>query len=154
MNRILNNFHCERCDRCHKSSRFCDGTRNRSRAGTLAATDSRTIIHDKIQPNTNNVEVAGETIEVVTKYKFLGAIFYPQGINDDAVSKKLNEAHSHINKFRDMLSSSNIQEKTIINLARALVIAPAVYNVDNWSTNVKITKALTKISRRLKRTID
>eukprot|EP00924_Labyrinthula_sp_SR-Ha-C_P002810 augustus_masked-scaffold_13-processed-gene-7.46-mRNA-1 protein AED:1.00 eAED:1.00 QI:0/0/0/0/1/1/2/0/351 len=119
INRILTNFHCECCDRyfhsetslrCHKSSRFCDGTRNRSRAGTLAVTDSRTIIHDKIQPKTSNVEVAAETIEAVTKYKYLGAIFDPQ--------------------------------------------APAVYNVENWPTNVKITKALTKISRRLKRTID
>eukprot|EP00924_Labyrinthula_sp_SR-Ha-C_P005776 snap_masked-scaffold_14-processed-gene-4.44-mRNA-1 protein AED:1.00 eAED:1.00 QI:0/-1/0/0/-1/1/1/0/448 len=163
INRILTNFHCERCDRyfhsetslrCHKSSRFCDGTRNRSRAGTLAVTDSRTIIHDKIQPKTNNVEVAGETIEAVTKYKYLGAIFDPQGINADAISKKLNEAHSHINRFRDILSSSNIQKKTRINLARALVIAPAIYNVENWPSNVKITKALTKISRRLKRTID
>eukprot|EP00924_Labyrinthula_sp_SR-Ha-C_P014842 snap_masked-scaffold_96-processed-gene-0.1-mRNA-1 protein AED:1.00 eAED:1.00 QI:0/-1/0/0/-1/1/1/0/939 len=163
INRILTNFHCERCDRyfhsktslkCHKSSKFCDGTRNRSRAGTLAVTDSRTIIHDKIQPRTNNVEVAGETIEAVTKYKYLGAIFDPQGINADAISKKLNEAHSHINRFRDILSSSNIQKKTRINLARALVIAPAIYNVENWPSNVKITKALTKISRRLKRTID
>eukprot|EP00924_Labyrinthula_sp_SR-Ha-C_P002613 augustus_masked-scaffold_13-processed-gene-1.0-mRNA-1 protein AED:1.00 eAED:1.00 QI:0/-1/0/0/-1/1/1/0/1019 len=163
INRILTNFHCERCDRyfhsetslrCHKSSRFCDGTRNRSRAGTLAVTDSRTSIHDRIQPKTNNVEVAGETIEAVTRYKYLGAIFDPQGINADAISKKLNEAHSHINRFRDILSSSNIQKKTRINLARALVIAPAVYNVENWPTNVKITKALTKISSRLKRTID
>eukprot|EP00924_Labyrinthula_sp_SR-Ha-C_P010128 augustus_masked-scaffold_40-processed-gene-2.56-mRNA-1 protein AED:1.00 eAED:1.00 QI:0/0/0/0/1/1/2/0/1108 len=163
INRILTNFHCERCDRyfhsetslrCHKSSRFCDGTRNRSRAGTLAVTDSRTIIHDKIQPKTNNVEVAAETIEAVTKYKYLGAIFDPQGINADAISKKLNEAHNHINRFRDILSSSNIQKKTRINLARALVIAPAIYNVENWPSNVKITKALTKISRRLKRTID
>eukprot|EP00924_Labyrinthula_sp_SR-Ha-C_P001297 augustus_masked-scaffold_7-processed-gene-19.89-mRNA-1 protein AED:1.00 eAED:1.00 QI:0/-1/0/0/-1/1/1/0/1053 len=163
INRILTNFHCERCDRyfhsetslrCHKSSRLCDGTRNRSRAGTLAVTDSRTIIHDKIQPKTNNVEVAAETIEAVTKYKYLGAIFDPQGINPDAISKKLNEAHSHINRFRDILSSSSIQKKTRINLARALVIAPAIYNVENWPPNVKITKALTKISRRLKRTID
>eukprot|EP00924_Labyrinthula_sp_SR-Ha-C_P011842 snap_masked-scaffold_88-processed-gene-0.34-mRNA-1 protein AED:1.00 eAED:1.00 QI:0/-1/0/0/-1/1/1/0/385 len=163
INRILTNFHCERCDRyfhsetslkCHKSSRFCDGTRNRRRAGTLAVTDSRTIIHDKIQPKTSNVEVAGETIEAVTKYKYLGAIFDPQGINADAISKKLNEAHSHINRFRDILSSANIQKKTRINLERALVIALAVYNVGNWPTNVKITKALTKISRRLKRSID
>eukprot|EP00924_Labyrinthula_sp_SR-Ha-C_P000558 augustus_masked-scaffold_27-processed-gene-2.4-mRNA-1 protein AED:1.00 eAED:1.00 QI:0/0/0/0/1/1/5/0/1086 len=163
INRILTNFHCERCDRyfhsetslrCHKSSRFCDGTRNRSRAGTLAVTDSRTIIHDKIQPKTSNVEVAAETIEAVTKYKYLGAIFDPQGINADAISKKLNEAHSHINRFRDILSSSNIQKKTRINLARALVIAPAIYNVENWPSNVKITKALTKISRRLKKLID
>eukprot|EP00924_Labyrinthula_sp_SR-Ha-C_P015962 augustus_masked-scaffold_4-processed-gene-14.53-mRNA-1 protein AED:1.00 eAED:1.00 QI:0/0/0/0/1/1/2/0/1120 len=163
INRILTNFHCERCDRyfhsetslrCHKSSRFCDGTRNRSRAGTLAVTDSRTIIHDKIQPKTSNVEVAAETVEAVTKYKYLGAIFDPQGINADAISKKLNEAHSHINRFRDILSSANIQKKTRINQARALVIAPAIYNVENWPPKVKITKALTKISRRLKRTID
>eukprot|EP00924_Labyrinthula_sp_SR-Ha-C_P013047 snap_masked-scaffold_12-processed-gene-7.35-mRNA-1 protein AED:1.00 eAED:1.00 QI:0/-1/0/0/-1/1/1/0/1167 len=163
INRILTNFHCERCDRyfhsetslrCHKSSRFCDGTRNRSRAGTLAVTDSRTIIHDKIQPKTSNVEVSGETIEAVTKYKCLGAIFDPQGINADAISKKLNEAHSHINRFRDILSSANIQKKMRVNLARALVIAPSIYNVENWSPKVKITKALTKISRRLKRTID
>eukprot|EP00924_Labyrinthula_sp_SR-Ha-C_P015786 snap_masked-scaffold_4-processed-gene-9.38-mRNA-1 protein AED:0.44 eAED:0.47 QI:0/-1/0/1/-1/1/1/0/900 len=163
INTILTNFYCERCDRyfhsetslrCYKSSRFCDGTCNRNRAGTLAVTDSRTIIHGKIQPKTNNVEVAGETIESVTRYKYLGAIFDPQGINADAISKKLNEAHNHINRFRDILSSSNIQKKTRINLARALVIAPAIYNVENWPSNVKITKALTKISRRLKRTID
>eukprot|EP00924_Labyrinthula_sp_SR-Ha-C_P013257 augustus_masked-scaffold_45-processed-gene-0.5-mRNA-1 protein AED:1.00 eAED:1.00 QI:0/0/0/0/1/1/2/0/656 len=98
--------------------------------------------------------VVGETIEAVTRYKYLGTIFDPQGINADAISKKLNEAHSHINRFRDILSSSSIQKKTRINLARALVIAPVIYNVENWPSNVKITKALTKISRRLKRTID
>eukprot|EP00924_Labyrinthula_sp_SR-Ha-C_P001289 augustus_masked-scaffold_7-processed-gene-19.98-mRNA-1 protein AED:1.00 eAED:1.00 QI:0/0/0/0/1/1/2/0/414 len=134
INRILINFHCERCDRYfhtetslkrHKSSRFCDGTRNRNKAGTLAVTDSRTIIHDKILSRTNNIKVAGEVIQADTKYKYLGATFDLKGIN-----------------------------KTRINLARALVVAPAIYNVENWSLNVKITKVLTKISRRLKRTID
>eukprot|EP00924_Labyrinthula_sp_SR-Ha-C_P005450 augustus_masked-scaffold_1-processed-gene-31.66-mRNA-1 protein AED:1.00 eAED:1.00 QI:0/-1/0/0/-1/1/1/0/1165 len=163
INKILTNFHCEHCDRYfyretslkfHKNSRVCNGTRNRNRAGTLAVTDSRTIIHDKIQPRTNNVEVAGEKIQAVIKYKYLGPIFDPQGIDADAISKKLNEAHNHTNRFRDILSSSNIQKKTRINLAKALVVAPAIYNVENWPSNEKITKALTKKPRRLKRTID
>eukprot|EP00924_Labyrinthula_sp_SR-Ha-C_P008682 snap_masked-scaffold_37-processed-gene-2.83-mRNA-1 protein AED:1.00 eAED:1.00 QI:0/0/0/0/1/1/2/0/317 len=109
--------------------------------------------HTRQNP-TQNKQLAGETIEAVTKYKYLGAIFDSQGINADAISKKLNEAHSHINRFRDILSSLNIQRKKRINLGRALILAPTIYNVENWPSNVKITKALTKISRRLKRTID
>eukprot|EP00924_Labyrinthula_sp_SR-Ha-C_P008882 augustus_masked-scaffold_2-processed-gene-5.50-mRNA-1 protein AED:1.00 eAED:1.00 QI:0/0/0/0/1/1/3/0/748 len=123
INRILTNFHCERCDRyfhsetslrCHKSSRFCDGTRNRSRAGTLAVTDSRTIIHDKIQPKTNNVEVAGETSESVTRYKYLGAIFDPQGIDADAISKKLNEVHNHIKDYNFQLEEGDLDLANIV----------------------------------------
>eukprot|EP00924_Labyrinthula_sp_SR-Ha-C_P000258 snap_masked-scaffold_25-processed-gene-1.32-mRNA-1 protein AED:1.00 eAED:1.00 QI:0/-1/0/0/-1/1/1/0/199 len=163
INRILNNFHCEHCDRyfhtetslrCHKSSRFCDRTRNRNRARTLAVTDSRTIIHDKIQPETNNVEVACEVIQTVARYKHLRAIFDSKGINADVISKMLAEAHSHISRFRDILSSMNIQKKTGFNLERALVATLVKYNVENWPSNVKITRALTKISSRLNKVID
>eukprot|EP00924_Labyrinthula_sp_SR-Ha-C_P006242 augustus_masked-scaffold_31-processed-gene-0.38-mRNA-1 protein AED:1.00 eAED:1.00 QI:0/0/0/0/1/1/2/0/442 len=108
----------------------------------------------RINIRQDRTAVAAETIEAVTKYKYLGAIFDPQGINTDAITKKLNEAHNHINRFRDKFSSSNIQKKSRINLTRALLIVPTIYNVENWSSNVKITKTLTTISRRLKKVID
>eukprot|EP00924_Labyrinthula_sp_SR-Ha-C_P014813 snap_masked-scaffold_43-processed-gene-1.59-mRNA-1 protein AED:1.00 eAED:1.00 QI:0/-1/0/0/-1/1/1/0/80 len=57
MNKVFLKYYCTRCEKNfhtqlslnhHISLLFCDGTRNRSRVGILAVTDSKAIIQDRI----------------------------------------------------------------------------------------------------------
>eukprot|EP00924_Labyrinthula_sp_SR-Ha-C_P011850 snap_masked-scaffold_100-processed-gene-0.5-mRNA-1 protein AED:1.00 eAED:1.00 QI:0/-1/0/0/-1/1/1/0/609 len=84
INKLLTNFFCEKCQRyfhrekslkAHLRSRFCDGTLNRRRAGTLAVKDSKYIIQKILHPVAEPISALGEEVQPVKEMKYLGAVF-------------------------------------------------------------------------------
>eukprot|EP00924_Labyrinthula_sp_SR-Ha-C_P004458 snap_masked-scaffold_1-processed-gene-0.31-mRNA-1 protein AED:1.00 eAED:1.00 QI:0/-1/0/0/-1/1/1/0/132 len=66
INKLLNKLFCERCDRychnempfqCHRRSRFCDGTKNRSRTGTLPSLHGRQLVTQLLRNNEDDITV-------------------------------------------------------------------------------------------------
>eukprot|EP00924_Labyrinthula_sp_SR-Ha-C_P002630 snap_masked-scaffold_13-processed-gene-1.41-mRNA-1 protein AED:1.00 eAED:1.00 QI:0/-1/0/0/-1/1/1/0/137 len=131
MNNILNKFYCESCDRyfsagislkCHKA-RWCDGTKNRRRTGTLAVVQAKLAIEEKSQPKADNVLVNGETVEAGKSYNFLGVEMDCQGIQVSAFISKIFPTGESISKFKNLLGSNKLQMKTRKNFARAVTIS-------------------------------
>eukprot|EP00924_Labyrinthula_sp_SR-Ha-C_P001167 augustus_masked-scaffold_7-processed-gene-15.47-mRNA-1 protein AED:1.00 eAED:1.00 QI:0/0/0/0/1/1/2/0/1077 len=163
INLILSKFYCETCDRyfetkrsydAHCRSRFCDGTRNHSRKGTLAVLHTKEILEQKLQPSAVPVTVNGECIEPVKSYKYLGMEFNSAGISVNSILQKLELCEIRLNKYRDFIQSPEIWNATKRNLVRALVLSPGLYSLVNWPEDERINKKLHMLSRKIKAAIE
>eukprot|EP00924_Labyrinthula_sp_SR-Ha-C_P011892 augustus_masked-scaffold_76-processed-gene-0.76-mRNA-1 protein AED:1.00 eAED:1.00 QI:0/0/0/0/1/1/2/0/889 len=163
INLILSKFYCETCDRyfeakksydAHCRSRFCDGTRNRSRKGTLAVLHTKEILEQKLQPSADPVTVNGECIEPVKSYKYLGMEFNSAGILVNSILQKVELCEIRLNKYRDFIQSPEIWNATKRNLVRALVLSPGLYSLVNWPEDERINKKLHMLSRKIKAAIE
>eukprot|EP00924_Labyrinthula_sp_SR-Ha-C_P009743 snap_masked-scaffold_22-processed-gene-4.25-mRNA-1 protein AED:1.00 eAED:1.00 QI:0/-1/0/0/-1/1/1/0/129 len=66
INKLLSKFYCEHGDKyfheemsfqCHRRSRFCDGTKNRSRTGTLPSLHGRQLVTQLLRNNEDDITV-------------------------------------------------------------------------------------------------
>eukprot|EP00924_Labyrinthula_sp_SR-Ha-C_P004633 augustus_masked-scaffold_1-processed-gene-6.48-mRNA-1 protein AED:1.00 eAED:1.00 QI:0/-1/0/0/-1/1/1/0/611 len=158
INKLLTNFFCKKCQRyfhreqylkAHLRSRFCDGTLNRRRAGTLAVKDTKYIVQKMLQPVAEPISVLGEEVQPVKEMKYLGAVFNSTGIAQEHVLSNLDKCEARLTKYRDILSSNTLTKKVKRQLARSMVLAPGIYNLGNWPLNSEIKKKLNFLTRKI-----
>eukprot|EP00924_Labyrinthula_sp_SR-Ha-C_P008324 augustus_masked-scaffold_11-processed-gene-9.56-mRNA-1 protein AED:1.00 eAED:1.00 QI:0/0/0/0/1/1/2/0/636 len=158
INKLLTNFFCKKCQRyfhrekslkAHLKSRFCDGTLNRKRAGTLAVKDTKYIVQKMLQSVAEPISVLGEEVQPVKEMKYLGAVFNSSGIAQEHVLSNLDKCEARLTKYRDILSCNTLTRKVKRQLARSMVLAPGIYNLGNWPLSNDIKKKLNFLTRKI-----
>eukprot|EP00924_Labyrinthula_sp_SR-Ha-C_P001879 snap_masked-scaffold_30-processed-gene-1.12-mRNA-1 protein AED:1.00 eAED:1.00 QI:0/0/0/0/1/1/2/0/422 len=149
INKLLTNFFCEKCQRyfhrekslkVHLRSRFCDGSLNRRRTGTLALKDTKYIVQKMLQPVAEPISVLGEEVQPVNEMKYLGAVFNSTGTAQEHVLSNLDKCEARLTKYKDILSCNTLTRKIERQLARSMVLAPGIYNLGNWPLSNDIKK--------------
>eukprot|EP00924_Labyrinthula_sp_SR-Ha-C_P006639 augustus_masked-scaffold_29-processed-gene-0.58-mRNA-1 protein AED:1.00 eAED:1.00 QI:0/0/0/0/1/1/4/0/677 len=144
----------EKSLKAHLRSRFCDGTLNRRRAGTLAVKDTKYIVQKMLQPVAEPISVLGKEVQPVKEMKYLGAVFNSSGIAQEHVLSNLDKCESRLTKYRDILSCNTLTRKVKRQLARSMVLAPGMYNLGNWLLNSDIKKKLNFLTRKINSTLN
>eukprot|EP00924_Labyrinthula_sp_SR-Ha-C_P005770 augustus_masked-scaffold_14-processed-gene-4.6-mRNA-1 protein AED:1.00 eAED:1.00 QI:0/-1/0/0/-1/1/1/0/259 len=158
MNNLLTNFFCEKCQRCfrrekslkaHLRSHFYDGTLNWKRAETLAIKDTKYIVQKMLHPVSEPISVLGEEVQPVKEMKYLGAFFNYTITAQEYVLSNLDKCEARLTKYMDILSCKTLTRKVKRQLARSMVLAFGIYNLDNWPLNNDIKKKLNFLTRKI-----
>lgn len=93
------------------------------------------------------IKVNGQSLESVTKFKYLGAIVTDEGSKPEVIAR-IAQATAALTKLDTIWKDKGIQMCTKIRLLRSLVISILLYACETWTLTAEIEKRINAMEMR------
>ena len=90
----------------------------------------------------NNITIAGQLLNEVDKYTYLGAIISNQGGGGEDINSRIRKAMGSFMKLKQIWNSNKLTLHTKLRLFQALVMSVLFYGCETWKINDSDNKKL------------